>query len=81
MHGQLELKFSRQQLIGQKPEIKAQNDTIRQRRFENTFFQMLNLLDSTIDSIDLRKKSSGTIQAVGRAKIPSVHSHFIERKF
>ncbi|MDQ8037157.1 MAG: putative phage abortive infection protein, partial [Pedobacter sp.] len=41
-----ELNFTREEIKGQKEEMKSQNETLRIQRFENTFFKMLELLES-----------------------------------
>lgn len=66
MYSQLEVKFTRLELAGQKLEMKQQNLTLRQQKFENTFFQMLQLFNTNIDSIDLRNVNTGTIMNTGR---------------
>lgn len=38
-----ELKNTRKEIAGQKREFQMQNKTLKHQRFENTFFQMLNL--------------------------------------
>ena len=60
MYSQLEVKHTRLELAGQKQEMKEQNETLRQQKFENTFFQLLNLFSSIVNSLDLRKSSSKT---------------------
>lgn len=52
MYNQLEVKYTRYELKGQKKEMKTQNQTLIQQKFENTFFQMLNLYNSIINSLD-----------------------------
>jgi hypothetical protein len=37
-----------------------QNNTLKQQRFENTFFQLLTLFNSIVNSLDLRKSSAKT---------------------
>lgn len=58
MYSQLEVKYTRLELVGQKQEMKEQNETLRKQKFENTFFQLLNLFSSIVNSLDLRKSSS-----------------------
>lgn len=53
MYSQLEVKYTRLELSGQKAEMQLQNDTLKTQKFENTFFQMLNLLSDIVNSIDL----------------------------
>lgn len=55
MYSQLEVKYTRLELAGQKQEMKEQNETLRQQKFENTFFQLLNLFSTIVTSLDLRK--------------------------
>jgi hypothetical protein len=52
MYSQLEVKYTRYELKGQKREMKIQNETLIQQKFENTFFQMLGLYNSIINSLD-----------------------------
>jgi len=58
MYSQLEVKYTRLELSEQKEEMKAQNNTLRQQKFENTFFQMLSLFATLVNSIDIRAKDS-----------------------
>lgn len=48
-----ELKFTRDELKGQKLQLEAQNSTLRKQNFENTFFELLRLLNEITNSIDL----------------------------
>jgi len=66
MYSQLEVKYTRLELQGQKKEMKVQNETLKQQKFENTFFQMLNLFHSIVNSIDLKKNLSAEIISTGR---------------
>lgn len=50
MYSQLELKYTRLELHGQKQEMIDQNNTLKHQRFENSFFQLLNLLNSVLKS-------------------------------
>ncbi len=47
-----ELKQTREELEKQKEEFKIQNDTLKRQRFENTFFNMLTLLENIINNIE-----------------------------
>lgn len=60
MYSQLEVKYTRLELSGQKEEMMEQNKTLRQQKFENTFFQLLTLFSSIVNSLDLRKSGSST---------------------
>lgn len=58
MYSQLEVKYTRLELAGQKEEMQFQNETLRVQKFENTFFQMLNLLSDSVNSLDLINSKS-----------------------
>lgn len=60
LYSQAEIKATRFELEGQKEQLVEQNKTLRQQRFENTFFQLINNHNSIVDSIDLRKWSPKT---------------------
>lgn len=46
-----ELEMQREELRGQKQEFSTQNETLKRRRFENTFFNMLHLQEQITDNI------------------------------
>lgn len=48
-----ELKATREELAGQREEQKKQNKFIAQQTFENTFFQMLRVLNDIVSDMDL----------------------------
>lgn len=55
-----ELKLQREELIltrhevrGQKEQLESQNTTLKQQRFENTFFSLLNLFNNIISSMEV----------------------------
>ncbi len=60
MFSQLEVKYTRLEIKGQKQEMIEQNRTLRQQRFENTFFQLLRNHQEIVNGIDMRKKVRGT---------------------
>ncbi len=66
MYSQLEVKYTRLELSGQKEEMKEQNETLRQQKFENTFFQLLTLFNSIVNSLDIRNKSTLNVTTSGR---------------
>ncbi len=66
MYSQLEVKYTRLELSGQKEEMKEQNSTLRQQKFETTFFQLLNLFNSIVNSLDLRNSRSKEVTTSGR---------------
>ncbi len=53
MYSQLEVKYTRLELAGQKKEMKLQNETLRTQKFENTFFQLINLFNDISNSMDI----------------------------
>ncbi|WP_018341677.1 putative phage abortive infection protein [Cytophaga aurantiaca] len=66
MYSQLEVKYTRLELYGQKKEMMEQNETLRQQKFENTFFQLLSLFNSIVNSIDIRNRKTLVVTASGR---------------
>jgi hypothetical protein len=76
MYSQLEVKYTRLELAGQKEELKAQNLTLRQQKFENTFFQLITLFNSIVNSLDLRKRDNGEIISTGRDCFENFYKRF-----
>lgn len=69
MYSQLEVKYTRLELEGQKNEMIEQNKTLRQQRFETTFFQLLRNHQDIVSGIDIRSTSlqgGNYIQSQGR---------------
>lgn len=66
MYNQLEVKYTRLELAGQREEMKEQNLTLRQQKFENTFFQLINLFGSIVNSLDLRNRQTKAVTTSGR---------------
>jgi len=66
MYSQLEVKYTRLELSGQKEEMKEQNNTLRQQKFENTFFQLLSLFNSIVNSLDIRNRKTLAVTTSGR---------------
>ncbi len=60
MLSQLEVKYTRLELSGQKKEMATQNKTLKQQKFENTFFNLLNLHHQIVNSIDLLSEKNIT---------------------
>ncbi|MCU1717700.1 putative phage abortive infection protein [Pseudomonas sp. 5P_3.1_Bac2] len=52
-----ELELTRNEISGQKKELAAQNETFRIQRFENTFFNMLTILESCRADIQYSRQS------------------------
>lgn len=64
---QVELKSTRLELEGQKNQMVEQNTTLRQQRFENTFFQLISIHTNIVATMDLRKIGDKTqVIAEGR---------------
>lgn len=69
-----ELGLTRKEISGQKEELKAQNETLTVQRFENTFFQMLEILESCRNDIT-HKYYGGTGNARnGRDAVKTMYS-------
>jgi hypothetical protein len=66
MYSQLEVKYTRLELAGQKAEMKEQNATLKQQRFENTFFQLISLFNSIVNSLDIRDRKTRAVTTSGR---------------
>lgn len=47
-----ELRLTRSELEGQRQQLAAQTEVLRQQAFENTFFQLLQLLNETVNGMD-----------------------------
>lgn len=70
-----ELGLTRKEIAGQKEELKAQNETLTVQRFENTFFQMLKILESCRNDITHKYHSmSGAIANSGRDAIKIMYA-------
>lgn len=52
-YSQIEVMSTRLELMGQKEQLVEQNATLRQQRFENTFFQLLSLHNEIIDTLQI----------------------------
>lgn len=50
-----ELELTRQEVRGQKEQLEAQNLTMKQQRFENTFFSLLELFNGIVYSIEITR--------------------------
>lgn len=82
MYSQLEVKYTRLELEGQKREMIAQNQTLRQQRFENTFFQLLRNHQEIVNGIDIRKKNrdgSVSVSSQGRDCFKVFYGYFYAR--
>lgn len=54
-----ELELTRQEVRGQKEQLAEQNLTMRQQRFENTFFSLLNLFSGVVSSMEVTMVNEG----------------------
>jgi hypothetical protein len=54
-----ELKMTRREVHGQKVELAAQNLTMKQQRFESTFFSLLNLYGNIVNSMTMESSQGG----------------------
>lgn len=76
---ELQIKEFKQQTEELKETRKAyidQSNTLKQQRFENTFFQLLANHNSIVNSLDIRKEHSGTIVATGRDCFRTYYNDF-----
>ena len=55
-YNQFEVRATRKELEAQKGQMIEQNKTLKQQRFENTFFQILNLHHQIINSTEVKNK-------------------------
>ncbi|TBV26846.1 hypothetical protein DMZ43_07205 [Meridianimaribacter sp. CL38] len=72
-----ELKLQREEMKETRGEFIKQNETLIHQKFENTFFQLLKLLNTNIDSIDLRDKRSGIVKNTGRDCFKEIYKYWI----
>ena len=61
-----ELKLQREEMEETRGEFIKQNETLIQQKFENTFFQLINLFNSIVNTLDLRNKQSKVVTTLGR---------------
>ena len=83
MYSQLEVKYTRLELEGQKQEMIEQNKTLRQQKFDNTFFQLLSNHSTIVNSMDLRKYGGKEVFAEGRDCFNTFYQkleHYIKTK-
>lgn len=73
-----ELGLTRNELAGQKEELKLQNETLSVQRFENTFFNMLELLESCRKDINYSPSNWGGGPYQGRDAIRKLYIVFVE---
>lgn len=65
-----ELRSTRAELAGQKEQMEIQNGTMRRQRFEQTFFNLLNLHLSIINAVELEDAGIDQIRVTGRTSFP-----------
>lgn len=65
-----ELRNTRAELAGQKEQMEIQNSTMRRQRFEQTFFNLLNLHLSIINALELEDAGINQITVTGRTSFP-----------
>ena len=74
---QIEVKNTRLELAGQKAEMKIQNETLKLQKFENTFFNLLNLLNSVVNNIDIRNIRTQDVINNGRDCFKTFYDEFV----
>jgi hypothetical protein len=70
-----ELRLTRVELAGQRKQLALQVENLHKQNFESTFFQMLNLLNQIVESIDLRNRQTGAV-TTGRDCFESFFGRF-----
>lgn len=70
-----ELKLQRSELQQTREVFKQQEETIRSQRFENSFYNLLNLLNSNIQNIDLKEEK----ELKDKNYIPYQNNPFVKR--
>lgn len=73
-----ELKLQREEMEETRGEFIKQNETLIHQKFENTFFQLLKLLNTNIDSIDLRDRESGELKNTGRDCFKEIYEYCLK---
>lgn len=78
-----ELSLTRDELSGQKDELRTQNETLRVQRFENTFFKMLEILDSCRKEIAYQAPNfpNGSTTYEGREAVRRLYEALSKRYF
>jgi hypothetical protein len=74
-----ELQEQRRELRLTRKEFKQQNITLRQQRFENTFFNLLATHNEIVKSMDVRRTDTHEIIAVGRDCFKKFFDNFEKR--
>lgn len=74
---QIEVKNTRLELAGQKQEMIIQNETLKLQKFENTFFNLLNLLNSVVNNIDIRNVRTQDVVNIGRDCFKTFYDDFV----
>lgn len=69
-----ELNLTRQELSGQKVEMRAQNETLKVQKFENTFFKMLEFLESCRQDVFYHGYQGSAVE--GRDAIKGLYEAF-----
>lgn len=71
-HNRNELALTRAELEGQKNQLTLQNKTLTRQRFENTFFQLLQLHQENVHNTTVR---SGDTDVSGRGAFVELYDH------
>ncbi len=69
-----EMKETRGELAGQKEQMALQNRSLKQQMFEQTFFNMLNLLNRYIDNLVQERAKTGQEPKRGRDQLEEILS-------
>ncbi|WP_334127020.1 hypothetical protein [Empedobacter brevis] len=63
LYNQFELKQNRLELKNQRLEMTLQNNTLKIQKFENTFFQMLSLFHSIVNSMEIKDSNNNSFKS------------------
>lgn len=77
-HTQYETKATRFEIMIQGEQMRVQNDTLKQQRFENTFFELLKTFNDIIENIVLFNQNSEILNS-GRPAFKNFYSFFSDR--
>ena len=68
-----EMKAARTELEGQKEQMELQNQSLRQQMFEQTFFNMLSILNGYIDDLTGPNNINGSAPLSGRDQLGQIY--------
>lgn len=75
---QIELEETREELRGQKEYLGAQNEVLKTQNFENTFFQLLKLLNEITDAVYISRTTNKNIH--GKQSFEILYTKLSDRR-